>query len=228
VRDLDFEKDYHKKKNQSEKNQINQIIDNRYLRFKRCSDIIGAIFGLLLLSPLFLVIAILIKLEDSEGPVFFKQERIGKNEEAFFMYKFRSMVNDAEEQFEKLLTRNEIEGAMFKIKDDPRITKVGRFIRKTSIDELPQLLNVLKGDMSLVGPRPPLPREVKQYTLYDKQRLLVTPGCTGLWQVSGRNSVGFAEMVELDLQYISDISFKNDIKIICRTFSALVGDENAY
>ena len=123
------------------------------------------------------------------------------------------MVTDAEEKLKELLQYNEVSGAMFKMKEDPRITKIGKFIRKTSIDELPQLWNVLKGDMSLVGPRPPLPREVEEYSSYDKQRLLVTPGCTGLWQVSGRNSLGFEEMVELDLKYIANRNIFFDIKV---------------
>ncbi|WP_460291255.1 sugar transferase [Bacillus cereus] len=151
---------------------------------KRLIDIFGSLCGLIFLSPIFLIVALFIKLEDPKGPVFFKQIRVGKDEKEFGMYKFRSMVVDAEEQLNDLLQLNEVSGAMFKMKEDPRITKIGKFIRKTSIDELPQLLNVLKGEMSLVGPRPPLPREVKEYTLYDKQRLLVTPGCTGLWQVT--------------------------------------------
>ncbi|HDR8393120.1 TPA: sugar transferase, partial [Bacillus cereus] len=166
-----------------------------YMATKRCMDIIGALCGLIFLSPIFLVVALLIKYEDPKGGVFFKQMRVGKDGKEFYMYKFRSMVTDAEERLQDLLKYNEVSGAMFKIKEDPRITRIGKIIRKTSIDELPQLINVLKGDMSLVGPRPPLPREVKEYTTYDKQRLMVTPGCTGLWQVSGRNSIGFAEMV---------------------------------
>jgi lipopolysaccharide/colanic/teichoic acid biosynthesis glycosyltransferase len=138
------------------------------------------------------------------------------------------MISNAEEKLQELLKHNEVSGAMFKMKDDPRITKIGKFIRKTSIDELPQLFNVLKGDMSLVGPRPPLPREVAEYSEYDKQRLLVTPGCTGLWQVSARNSVGFEEMVELDLQYIRERSFLFDIKIILKTVLVLFGSKDAF
>jgi lipopolysaccharide/colanic/teichoic acid biosynthesis glycosyltransferase len=138
------------------------------------------------------------------------------------------MVSNAEDKLQDLLKSNEVSGAMFKMKDDPRITKVGKFIRKTSIDELPQLLNVLNGDMSLVGPRPPLPREVAEYTNYDKQRLLVTPGCTGLWQVSGRNSIGFEEMVELDLQYINNRNLLVDTKIILKTVLVLFGSKDAY
>jgi exopolysaccharide biosynthesis polyprenyl glycosylphosphotransferase len=199
-----------------------------YLVTKRIMDIVLSSVGIIFLFPVFALVSILIKLEDPKGPVFFAQMRIGKNEKPFKMYKFRSMVTNAEELLEKLLDKNEISGAMFKMKDDPRITRIGKFIRKTSIDELPQLFNVLRGDMSLVGPRPPLPREVEDYTSYDKQRLLVTPGCTGLWQVSGRNSVGFSEMVELDLQYIRESSFLNDIKIIMKTVLVLFGSKDAF
>ncbi|MGG3692568.1 sugar transferase [Heyndrickxia ginsengihumi] len=199
-----------------------------YLITKRTMDIIGASIGIVILSWLFLIVAIIIKLEDPKGPVFFKQIRIGKNGKEFYMFKFRSMVTDAEEKLKELLSYNEISGAMFKMKDDPRITRIGKFIRKTSIDELPQLWNVLKGDMSLVGPRPPLPREVAEYTEYDMQRLLVTPGCTGLWQISGRNSLSFDEMVELDLQYIRSRSIFFDVKVILKTVFMLFGSKNAY
>ncbi|WP_396953727.1 sugar transferase [Neobacillus mesonae] len=199
-----------------------------YLFSKRLIDIIGASLGIILLSFLFIIIAILIKLEDPKGNIFFCQKRVGLNGKEFKMYKFRSMVSNAEEKLKELLKYNEVSGAMFKMKDDPRITKVGKFIRKTSIDELPQLFNVLKGDMSLVGPRPPLIREVAEYTEYDMQRLLVTPGCTGLWQVSGRNSVGFKEMVDLDLLYIQNRSILFDIKIILKTVLVLFGSKNAY
>ncbi|GAC91764.1 putative colanic biosynthesis UDP-glucose lipid carrier transferase [Anoxybacillus ayderensis] len=167
-------------------------------------------------------------IEDPKGPVFFKQIRVGKDGKQFYMYKFRSMVTDAETKLQELLKYNEVSGAMFKMKNDPRVTKVGRFIRKTSIDELPQLWNVLKGEMSLVGPRPPLPREVAQYTEYDKQRLLVTPGCTGLWQVSGRNDLGFNEMVELDLKYIRERSILYDLKIILKTIKIMIKPNSAY
>lgn len=199
-----------------------------YLAAKRLMDIIGALCGLILLSPIFIVVAFLIKYEDRKGPVIFKQIRIGKDGKEFHMYKFRSMVTDAEERLKDLLQHNEVSGAMFKMKEDPRVTRIGKFIRKTSIDELPQLINVLKGEMSLVGPRPPLPREVKEYTSYDKQRLLVTPGCTGLWQVTERNSVGFEEMVELDLCYIRKRSLYNDIKIIIQTILVILGSKNGY
>lgn len=199
----------------------------KYLGAKRCIDVIGALCGLILLSPILLIVAVLIKYEDRNGPILFKQIRIGKDGKEFYMYKFRSMVIDAEQQLKNLLEHNEVSGAMFKMKEDPRVTKVGRFIRKTSIDELPQLLNVLKGEMSLVGPRPPLPREVKEYTTYDKQRLFVTPGCTGLWQVTERNSVGFKEMVELDLEYINKRSVIYDLKIIFKTIQIMIKSNGA-
>jgi lipopolysaccharide/colanic/teichoic acid biosynthesis glycosyltransferase len=199
-----------------------------YIISKRLIDICGAIIGLVCLSWLFLIVAILIKLEDPKGPVIFKQLRVGKDGKEFYMYKFRSMVANAEELLESLFHLNETTGAMFKMKEDPRVTNIGRFIRKTSIDELPQLWNVLKGEMSLVGPRPPLPREVTQYTEYDKQRLFVTPGCTGLWQISGRSNVGFEEMVELDLQYIRKRSVPLDLKIIFKTVLVLFGSKDAF
>lgn len=199
-----------------------------YLLTKRLIDIIGSIFGIILLSFLFIIVAILIKIEDPKGSVIFSQKRAGLNGKEFKMYKFRSMVWNAEEKLAELLKYNEVSGAMFKMKDDPRITRVGRIIRKTSIDELPQLFNVLKGDMSLVGPRPPLPREVALYTDYDKQRLMVLPGCTGLWQVSGRNNIGFEEMVELDLTYIKNRNFFYDIKLLFKTVAILFNNKGAY
>lgn len=198
-----------------------------YLALKRLMDIFGSIIGLLITSIVFLFVSLAIKIEDPKGPVFFSQTRVGKNGKEFKMYKFRSMVTDAEARLESLLKHNETTGAMFKMKDDPRITRVGKFIRKTSIDELPQIWNVLKGDMSLVGPRPPLLREVAEYNDYDKQRLLVVPGCTGLWQVSGRSNIGFKEMVELDLKYIKKQSIFYDIKIIFKTVIILFHDKNA-
>jgi len=198
-----------------------------YLVAKRCIDFIGALCGLILLSPIFLIVAVLIKYQDPKGPVLFKQIRIGKDGKEFYMYKFRSMVVDAEEKLKDLLKHNEVSGAMFKMKEDPRVTRIGKLIRKTSIDELPQLLNVLKGEMSLVGPRPPLPREVKEYTAYDKQRLLVTPGCAGLWQVTERNSVGFKEMVDLDLEYINKRSVIYDLKIIFKTIQIMIKSNGA-
>ncbi|PAK52313.1 sugar transferase [Paenibacillus sp. 7541] len=199
-----------------------------YLVIKRIMDVMLALIGLVLLSPLFILVALLIKMEDPKGSIFFYQTRIGKNERPFRMYKFRSMVSNAEELLEKLLDQNEVGGAMFKMKEDPRITKIGKFIRKTSIDELPQLWNVVRGDMSLVGPRPALPREVMQYTSYDKQRLSVSPGCTGLWQVSGRNNLSFQEMLELDLEYIERRNLWLDIKVMLRTVKVMVFPNSAY
>ncbi|AIQ45253.1 multidrug MFS transporter [Paenibacillus sp. FSL R7-0273] len=199
-----------------------------YLVMKRIIDILFSALGLLVLLPLFALVAILIKLEDPKGKVFFRQNRVGKDEVQFPMYKFRSMVSNAEELKANLMAYNEVSGAMFKIKNDPRITRIGKFIRKTSIDELPQLWNVLMGHMSLVGPRPPLVEEVAQYTDYDKQRLLVTPGCTGYWQVNARNSVGFDEMVQLDLTYIHIRSTMLDLKIIFKTGLMLLGSKDAY
>ncbi len=224
-----------KASNQEDTNQQLLFIDKTtvnhkrgYLLAKRIMDLLGAFLGIILLLPVFIIVAICIKLEDPKGPVFFKQVRVGKDGKNFYMYKFRSMVVDAEERLNDLLKYNEVSGAMFKIKEDPRITKIGKFIRKTSIDELPQLWNVLKGEMSLVGPRPPLPREVAEYTEYDKQRLLVTPGCTGLWQVSGRNDLGFNEMVELDLKYIRERSILYDLKIILKTIKIMIKPNTAY
>lgn len=205
--------------------EVNQ--NGLYLFMKRLMDICGALGGVILLSPVFIIVTILIKLENPKGPVFFKQIRVGKDGKEFGMYKFRSMVTDAEERLKDLLQHNEVSGAMFKMKEDPRVTRIGKFIRKTSIDELPQLLNVLKGEMSLVGPRPPLPREVKEYTSYDKQRLLITPGCTGLWQVTERNSVGFKEMVELDLTYIRNRGIIFDLKIIIKTVQVMFKSNGA-
>jgi len=207
-----------------------QEVDSQvvYHFIKRVIDILGSFVGLIVLSPLFLVVGYKIKREDKAGPIFFSQDRVGKNGKLFKMYKFRSMCIDAEDKLALLLEHNEIEGAMFKMKDDPRVTKIGKFIRKTSIDELPQLWNVLKGDMSLVGPRPPLVREVLEYTEYDKQRLYVKPGCTGLWQVSGRSSIGFYEMVKLDIQYIQNRSLYFDIRIIFRTILVLLKKSDAY
>lgn len=211
-----------------EKNVISVNNNMSYEIIKRMIDIIGASIGIVFLSLIFLIVSIAIKIEDPKGPIFFSQLRVGKNGEKFKMYKFRSMVTDAEEKLEQLLQYNETTGAMFKMKHDPRVTKIGRFVRKTSIDELPQLLNVLKGDMSLVGPRPPLPREVDLYTKYDKQRLLVTPGCTGLWQISGRSNIGFKQMVELDLFYIEHKSLLLDMKIILKTCFLFLGSKGAF
>ena len=194
---------------------------------KRGIDIIGAGSGLILLSPVIAIVACAVKFT-SKGPIFFSQKRVGKNGQLFDMYKFRSMVVNAEELKEKLAHQNEMSGPMFKMKDDPRITKVGKFIRKYSLDELPQLFNVLQGNMSLVGPRPPIPREVAEYTDYDIQRLWVKPGCTGLWQATVRNNTDFNGMVRLDLQYIQKSSIFFDFKIIFETVKVMVKPNSAY
>lgn len=198
-----------------------------YHAVKRLFDIIASASGLILLSPLFLFLIIKIRHEDG-GPAFYSQERIGKDEKPFKMWKFRSMVVNADQMVDQLEDQNEINGAMFKIKDDPRITKIGHTIRKYSLDELPQLWNVLIGDMSLVGPRPPLPMEVEDYTPYDKLRLIVTPGCTGLWQVTKRNDADFDEMVELDLEYINNSSLWFDFKILLKTVGVVIHPNSAY
>jgi len=200
----------------------------QYDVLKRGMDILLSIVGIIIFFPLFILVGILLKWSDRKSVIFFKQTRVGKDEKPFEMYKFRTMISNAEDLLPDLMDQNEISGAMFKMKEDPRVTKLGRILRKTSIDELPQLWNVLKGEMSLVGPRPPLPHEVKQYTAYDKQRLQVIPGCTGLWQVSGRNRLGFNEMVELDLMYIQQKGVWMDMKIIFKTFLVLFGSNNAF
>jgi exopolysaccharide biosynthesis polyprenyl glycosylphosphotransferase len=197
-----------------------------YYFFKRTKDILCSLIGLIILAPIFLLVGILIKLE-SKGPAFFSQERIGKNGCKFKMYKFRSMVVNAEELKEKLQSKNEMSGPMFKMKEDPRITKIGRFIRKTSIDELPQLFNVLKGEMSLVGPRPSLPKEVMKFEDWMMIRLEVKPGLTCYWQVSGRNNIDFVEWMKLDVKYVRERSTLVDIKLILKTFRVLFGDKNA-
>lgn len=205
-------------------------IDHRYLyrALKRVADVALSMAGLIVLSPVLAGVAIAIKVDDKKGTVFYRQERVGRHGKRFMMFKFRSMCVDAEEKLKELKKYNEVDGAMFKMKHDPRVTKVGHFIRHYSIDELPQLFNVLAGDMSLVGPRPPLPREIKEYTEYDKQRLYVVPGCTGLWQVSGRNDVGFHEMVELDLQYIRKSGILYDLGIMFKTIKIMVFPNSAY
>ncbi|AVK48665.1 multidrug MFS transporter [Clostridium beijerinckii] len=203
-------------------------VENRgkYYFFKRITDILCSSFGLLVLSPIFLIVGVLIKLE-SKGSVIFSQERIGKDGNVFKMYKFRSMVANAEELKDKLCHKNEMSGPMFKMKDDPRVTKIGKFIRKTSIDELPQLFNVLKGDMSLVGPRPSLPKEVEKFDNWMMTRLEVKPGLTCYWQVSGRNDIDFEDWMKLDIKYVRERNTLVDIKLIFKTFFVLFGDKHA-
>ncbi len=187
------------------------------LFIKRCADIVGSIIGIIIMSICMIFVAPAIKL-DSPGPIFFKQKRVGKGGRFFYIYKFRSMYVDAEERKKELAAENEMQGLMFKVTDDTRITKVGKFLRKTSIDELPQFINVLKGDMSLVGTRPPTIDEFKQYAGHHKRRLTMKPGITGMWQAYGRNTVtDFEDVVKMDLQYIDNWSLSLDIKILFKT-----------
>ena len=210
---------------------MSEVIENErsnvlYEVIKRIIDIVASFTGLIVLSPLMLVVSILIKLE-SKGEVIFKQKRVGLNGKEFYMYKFRSMVINAEELKAELESQNEMSGPMFKIKDDPRITKIGKFIRKTSIDELPQLINVIKGDMSLVGPRPSLPKEVKKFEQWMMERLEVKPGLTCIWQISGRNNIDFEDWMKLDIKYVRERSLVLDFKLIFKTIFVLFGDKNA-
>lgn len=203
------------------------VVHGTYLA-KRLFDIVVSVLLLVLLLPLFLVVALAIRLEDT-GPVFFKHTRVGRWGTLFTMWKFRSMFVGAETYQQALQPVNDMTGrVLFKIKKDPRITRVGRVIRKTSIDELPQLWNVIKGDMSLVGPRPPVPQEVDQYSLSDRRRLEVIPGITCIWQVSGRSNIPFDEQVELDVQYIQSQSFWTDLKLLLKTIPALLFGKGAY
>jgi exopolysaccharide biosynthesis polyprenyl glycosylphosphotransferase len=194
---------------------------------KRAFDLVFGALALLGLAPLMLAIALAIKL-DAPGPVFYAQERVGKDGERFRMWKFRSMRQDADRLLEELRASNEASGPLFKMKRDPRVTAVGRFLRRSSLDELPQLLNVIVGQMSLVGPRPPVPSEVAQYEDWQHGRLRAVPGMTGLWQVSGRSEVPFHDMVRLDLHYIRNWSLWLDLEIILRTVPAVIGNRGAY
>lgn len=202
-------------------------LDQWKLAMKRVLDVVVAGAGLMALSPLFLVIAGLIKLA-SPGPVFFRQTRCGLNGRRFMLYKFRSMIANAEAHREELLHLNEMSGPVFKVTNDPRITPFGRFLRKTSLDELPQLINVFKGEMSLVGPRPPIPSEVEQYEPWQRRRLSMRPGITGYWQVSGRNGIkDFNRWTQLDLEYIDRWSLKLDAEILLKTVPAVVMGKGA-
>jgi exopolysaccharide biosynthesis polyprenyl glycosylphosphotransferase len=194
---------------------------------KRLIDIAFSFFGLLFGAPLLALIALAIKL-DSPGPILFRQERVGKGGRRFVCYKFRSMVEGAEEQKASLRGLNEADGPIFKMKDDPRVTRMGRWLRRFSLDELPQLYNVLRGEMSLIGPRPPLPEEVAQYQAWHMRRLEVSPGITGLWQVSGRSELPFDEMVLLDIYYAEQWSPALDMKIFLRTIPKLIFGDGAY
>ena len=201
--------------------------DFHRLMVKRILDIAGSIAGLLITLILFPFIALSIKL-DSPGPVFYKQRRIGLNGREFFLYKFRSMYEDADEKKDDLKAQNEMNGPMFKVTNDPRITKVGHFLRKSSLDELPQFFNILAGQMSLVGTRPPTPDEYSQYNLKYRRRLSIKPGLTGLWQVSGRSDItNFEDVLKLDLHYIDNWSLGLDIKILLQTFIVLFSQKGA-
>jgi len=200
-----------------------RFFDYRLVLIKRLIDIVGAIVGLAITLVVGIVLAPILLLE-SPGPLIFSQNRIGKNGRVFKFYKFRSMYKDAEERKKELMKDNEMQGLMFKMENDPRITKVGKFIRKTSIDELPQFFNVLKGDMSLVGTRPPTMDEYEKYESYQKRRISFKPGITGLWQISGRSNIkSFEEVVQLDLEYIDNWTLWLDIKILCKTVVAVFG-----
>jgi exopolysaccharide biosynthesis polyprenyl glycosylphosphotransferase len=185
------------------------------LKFKSILDYVISIMVIVLLSPFMLVIAFLIKLDG--GPVFFQQKRTGLNGRHFMCYKFRTMIVNAESLQQSLMTQNEQEGPVFKIKHDPRVTKIGHFLRKTSLDELPQFINVLKGEMAVVGPRPPIPSEVKQYQRWQNRRLSMKPGITCIWQVSGRNNIPFEQWMKMDMQYIDTWSLKLDLIILLKT-----------
>ncbi len=199
-----------------------------YQRYgKRIFDSCAAAFALVLLSPVFLVIAIAIRLE-GKGPIYYCSSRVGRGGRVFRFYKFRSMVVGADTYRDHLLHRNEADGPVFKIADDPRITRVGRFLRRSSLDELPQFWNVLRGDMSLVGPRPPIPSEVLSYEPWQARRLSVRPGITCLWQISGRSRIGFDEWMRLDMEYIDRRSFPLDLAILVRTLPAVMSGEGAY
>ena len=197
-----------------------------YFTIKRVIDIVGASVGIILLSPAFLVTALAIKI-DTKGPIFYVQDRVGKNGKLFRMFKFRSMIVNAEDLLENLRGQNEMSGPMFKINDDPRITRLGRFIRKTSIDELPQIYNVLRGEMALVGPRPNLPDEVAKFSEYQRKKIRVKPGLTCYWQVMGRSSIGFEDWMGMDIKYIEDRNTVVDLMLILKTFKVFLGDKNA-
>lgn len=197
-----------------------------YCLAKRLMDITLCALAFAALMPLFAIVILAIR-ADSEGAALYKQKRVGKNGKTFIMYKFRSMCKDAERQFKNLEHLNEVEGPAFKIRNDPRVTRVGAFIRRTCIDELPQLVNIIKGDMSIVGPRPPLPDEVRRYSLHQRQRLRVKPGLTCYWQVSGQKDISFDSWVEMDLRYIREQNLWIDTRVIFKTLHvALSGKGN--
>jgi lipopolysaccharide/colanic/teichoic acid biosynthesis glycosyltransferase len=198
------------------------------LLIKRLMDITLSLFAILIFLPLFIAVGLLIILEDG-WPVLFVQDRVGQDGKIFKFYKFRSMYRDAETRKDELLDRNESgDGVIFKMKDDPRVTRIGRFLRRYSVDEMPQFFNVLLGDLSLVGPRPPVPREVAEYTLEERKRLHVRPGLTCLWQIKGRSDIPFNEQVSLDLEYIHSQSLLKDVIIMFKTVPAVLLGRGAY
>lgn len=209
-------------------NQTNRNMERVKIALKRTFDFFSSLCAIVLLSPLLLACAAIVKISDPKGPVIFKQIRVGKNGNLFTMYKFRSMYIDAEERKKELEKFNESSGPTFKMKNDPRIYPMGRILRKFSLDELPQLFNILAGDMSVVGPRPPLPSEVKEYLPWHKMRLSVTPGLTCFWQVSGRSDIGFEEWMRLDNKYVRHGNFGTDIQLIAKTFKAIFKSDGAY
>lgn len=195
-----------------------------YCLIRRMQDIVLSVLALVVFSPFLLLIALIIWLDDPKGSPIFVQDRVGQDGKIFRFYKFRSMYVDAEAKLESLLKDNEMDGPAFKMKNDPRITRIGKVIRQRGIDELPQLVNILKGDMSIVGPRPALPREVAQYSTYEKQRLFVQPGLTCYWQIQPhRNEISFDEWMDLDMKYIQERSFWTDWKIIFKTVGTVMG-----
>jgi exopolysaccharide biosynthesis polyprenyl glycosylphosphotransferase len=204
-----------------------QMPDYCRRRGKRAFDVVGAALGLVLLAPVLGVVALAVRLDDG-GPVLFRQRRVGRGGAPFSICKFRTMCVDAERRLADLRGQHDGAGPLFKLHDDPRVTRVGQFLRRTSLDELPQLWNVLVGEMSLVGPRPALPSEVERYRDFDDRRLLVTPGITGLWQVSGRSDLDWAEGVRLDQYYVENWSFLHDIVILARTVPSVLRSRGAY
>lgn len=214
----------------TEKNRIGGIAATKgrwYDFVKRCFDIVFSLSAIIILLPIFVVLSILIKFLD-KGSVFYISDRVGRNGKVFKFYKFRSMCENADHVFENIKELNETTGSIFKMKDDPRVTKIGRFLRRTSLDELPQLFNILKGDMSFVGPRPPLVREVQTYSDAARKRLTVKGGLTCYWQISGRSNLGFDEMVQLDEKYINERGIWTDIKILFKTIPAVFRGDGAY
>ncbi len=225
INENEIENPIEREKVQSVFNAISCVNKKSFWRVKRTVDVIFSLFTIVILAMPMLIIALIIFLGDGHNPLF-KQECVGRFGKTFKMYKFRTMVPNADKMKDMLLEQNEMDGPVFKMANDPRITKVGKFLRKTSLDELPQFFNVLKGDMTLIGPRPPLPREVAEYTEFHKIRLIVTPGITCLWQVQpNRNDISFEEWVELDINYVVNRTLFMDIKIIFKTILVMFSGE---